>query len=379
LTRIPLSSPDVSALEEEYVVEAIRSGWVAPLGPHVDRFEAEVTARIGVGHGVALSSGTAALHLALVSWGVGPGDFVPTSTMTFAASANAITYTGATPVFVDSDPTTGNIDVTLLDRAITELRSEGKSVPAILPIDLLGKCADYTAIAEVARRHDVTILSDAAESLGASHRGTPAGAFGAAAILSFNGNKVMTTSSGGMLVTDDAALADHVRFLSTQAREPAPHYEHHEVGYNYRMSNVLAALGLAQLSRLDEMIARRRAHRERYAEIFSSAAGCGIFGRDGDEDDNCWLTAVLVDESTAGWRPDDLRSALERDDIESRPLWKPMHLQPVYADRPSQVSGASEALFTRGLALPSGSSLTDDEVDRVVSSVEKFLADPLTS
>jgi dTDP-4-amino-4,6-dideoxygalactose transaminase len=378
LTRIPLSSPDVSALEEEYVVEAIRSGWVAPLGPHVDRFEAEVTARIGVGHGVALSSGTAALHLALVSWGVGPGDFVPTSSMTFAASANAITYTGATPVFVDSDPSTGNVDVALLDRAITELRSSGKSVPAILPIDLLGKCADYTAIAEVARRHEVKILSDAAESLGASHGGVPAGAFGDAAILSFNGNKVMTTSSGGMLLTDDAALADHIRFLSTQAREPAVHYEHQEVGYNYRMSNVLAALGLAQLSRLDEMIARRRAHREQYAELFGSAAGVSVFGRAGDEEDNCWLTAVLVNESTAGWEPGALRSALERDDIESRPLWKPMHLQPVYAGRPSYVTGASEQLFAQGLALPSGSSLTGDDVDRVVSSIEKFFADPLT-
>ena len=379
LTRIPLSSPHVSALEEEYVVEAIRSGWVAPVGPHVDRFEAEVTARIGVGHSVALSSGTAALHLALVSWGVGPGDFVPTSSMTFAASANAITYTGATPVFVDSDPTTGNIDVPLLDRAITELKAEGKRVPAILPIDLLGKCADYTAIAEVARRHGVKVLSDAAESLGASHRGTSAGAFGDAAILSFNGNKVMTTSSGGMLLTDDSAMADHVRFLSTQAREPAAHYEHREIGYNYRMSNVLAALGLAQLSRVDEMIAGRRSHRERYAELFGSAAGVSVFGRVGDDDDNCWLTAVLVDESTAGWGPEDLRSALERDDIESRPLWKPMHLQPVYADRPCYVTGASEVLFTQGLALPSGSALTDDEVDRVVSSLEKFLADALTT
>ena len=379
MTRIPLSSPDVSALEEEYVVEAIRSGWVAPVGPHVDRFEAEVSARVGVGHGVALSSGTAALHLALVSWGVGPGDFVPTSSMTFAASANAISYTGATPVFVDSDPTTGNVDIALLDRAITELRAEGKSVPAILPIDLLGKCADYTGIADTARRHGVKVLSDAAESLGASHRGRRAGSFGDAAIVSFNGNKVMTTSSGGMLLTDDVALADHVRFLSTQAREPAAHYEHKEVGYNYRMSNVLAALGLAQLSRLDEMIARRREHRDKYAELFSSTAGVSIFGRPGDEDDNCWLTAILVDESTTGWAPDELRSALERDDIESRPLWKPMHLQPVYADRPSHVTGVSEALFTQGLALPSGSSLTDEQIDRVATSVDAFLQARLTT
>jgi dTDP-4-amino-4,6-dideoxygalactose transaminase len=373
LTRIHLSSPDVTTLEEECVVDAIRSGWVAPSGPHVDRFEAEVTTRVGVGHGVALSSGTAALHLTLVSWGVGPGDFVPTSSMTFAASANAITYTGATPVFVDSGPLTGNIDVALLDRAVTELRAEGKSVPAILPVDLMGKCADYTAISVVARKHGVKVLSDAAESLGAQHRGLPAGAFGDAAILSFNGNKVMTTSSGGMVLTDDEALADHVRFLSTQAREPAPHYEHKEVGYNYRMSNVLAALGLAQLSRLDGMITRRRAHRNRYAELFASTPGVTIFGRDGDEDDSCWLTAILVDESSAGWAVDDLRNALEHDDIESRPLWKPMHLQPVYSDRPSYVTGTSESLFARGLALPSGSSIGDDDMDRVIASIRAFL------
>ena len=374
MTRIHLSSPDVSALEEEYVVEAIRSGWVAPLGPHIDRFERQITERVGVPHGVALSSGTAGLHLALVSWGVGPGDFIPTSTMTFAASANAITYTGATPVFVDSDPITGNIDVALLDRAIAELRSEGRSVPAVLPIDLLGKCADYTAISEVAKQHGVKVLSDAAESLGARHRDTPAGSFGDAAVLSFNGNKVMTTSSGGMLLTDDEAMADHVRFLSTQAREPAPHYEHKEVGYNYRMSNVLAALGLAQLARLDEMIARRRAHRKTYVELFASAPGVSVFGRDGDEADNCWLTAIMVDKATAGWHASELRAALEVDEIESRALWKPMHLQPLYSDRPSYVTGASELLFSQGLALPSGSSLTDDDMDRVLASIQAFLS-----
>jgi dTDP-4-amino-4,6-dideoxygalactose transaminase len=372
LTRIHLSSPDVSAIEEEYVLEAIRSGWVAPVGPHVDQFEAEIAARVGVGHGVALSSGTAALHLALVSWGVGPGDFVPTSSMTFAASANAISYTGATPVFVDSDPITGNVDVALLDRAISELRSAGKSVPAILPIDLLGKCADYTGIAEIARRHGVKVLSDAAESMGASHRGISAGAFGGAAIVSFNGNKVMTTSSGGMLLTDDAALADHVRFLSSQAREPAAHYEHKEVGYNYRLSNVLAALGLAQLSRFDEMITKRREHREKYAELFASTPDVSIFGRPGDETDNCWLTAIVVG-ADAEWTPAELQSALERDDIESRPLWKPMHLQPVYSDRPSFVTGAAESIFLRGLALPSGSSLTGDDADRVMVSIRNFL------
>lgn len=373
MTRIHLSSPDVTAVEEEHVVEALRSGWVAPLGPHVDRLEREVADRVGVAHGVALSSGTAALHLGLVSWGVGRGDHVPTSSMTFAATANAITYTGATPVFVDSDPATGNIDVALLDRAITALRAKGRSVPAILPVDLLGTCADYTGIAEVARRHGVKVLSDAAESLGAVNRGTRAGAFGDAAIVSFNGNKIMTTSSGGMLLTDDRALAEHVRFLSTQAREPAVHYEHKEVGYNYRMSNVLAALGLAQLSRLDDMISRRRAHREAYAAVVGPTPGVRILGRDGDADDNCWLTCLLVDREVTGWAPEELRAALEEADIEARPLWKPMHLQPVYADRPSFLSGASEELFERGLALPSGSALTREDIDRVTRVISTFL------
>ena len=373
MNRIYLSSPDITALEEEYVVDAIRSGWVAPLGPHVDAFEVEVAERVGVGHAVALSSGTAALHLALVSWGIGSGDYIPTSTMTFAATANAITYTGATPVFIDSDATTGNIDAALLDRAITDLKAEGKSVPAIVPIDLLGKCADYTAIAEVAKRHGVKILSDAAESLGAHHAGMQAGSFGEAAIVSFNGNKIMTTSGGGMLLTDDQALADHVRFLSTQAREPAAHYEHKEVGYNYRLSNVLAALGRAQLTRLDSMIARRRERREMYAELFTATDGVAIFGRDVDDADNCWLTAILVDEEVTGWAADELTAALARDEIESRPLWKPMHLQPVYSDKPNYVSGVAEKLFQTGLTLPSGSVLSANEIDRVAHAIEHFL------
>ena len=375
MSRIHLSSPDVGPLEEEFVVDAIRSGWVAPLGPHVDAFEAEICERVGVEHAVALSSGTAALHLALVSWGIGAGDAIPTSTMTFVATANAITYTGATPVFVDSDPESGNIDAALLDRAIGDLRAEGRSVPAIVPVDLFGKCADYTAIGEVAGRHEVKVLSDAAESLGANHAGGPAGSFGDAAVLSFNGNKVMTTSGGGMLVTNDRAMADHVRFLSTQAREPENHYEHREVGYNYRMSNVLAALGRAQLRRLDEMIAKRREHRQTYAELFADVEGVTILGRTGDDADNCWLTAILVDEAITRWSPRELSEALDSSDIESRPLWKPMHLQPVHADQPTVVNGASDALFAAGLALPSGSVLTADEIGRVTATIEKFLGE----
>jgi dTDP-4-amino-4,6-dideoxygalactose transaminase len=375
LSRIHLSSPDVGPLEEEFVVDAVRSGWVAPLGPHVDAFETEICERVGVEHAVALSSGTAALHLALVSWGIGAEDAIPTSTMTFVATANAITYTGATPVFVDSDPDTGNIDAALLDRAIGDLKAEGRSVPAIVPVDLFGKCADYTAIDTVAQRHDAKVLSDAAESLGAHHAGRPAGSFGNAAILSFNGNKVMTTSGGGMVVTNDQAMADHVRFLSTQAREPENYYEHREVGYNYRMSNVLAALGRAQLRRLDEMIARRREHRQTYAELFADVDGVTILGRTGDDADNCWLTAILIDEAITRWSPREMSDALARNDIESRPLWKPMHLQPVHADRPVVLNGASDELFASGLALPSGSALTNDDVARITATIEKFLGE----
>ena len=373
--RIHLSSPDVGALEEEFVVDAVRSGWVAPLGPHVDAFEADMSERVGVEHAVALSSGTAALHLALVSWGIGSGDFIPTSTMTFVATANAISYTGATPVFVDADPESGNIDLALLDRAIADLKAEGKSVPAIVPVDLFGKCADYTGIGAVAERHDVKVLSDAAESLGANHAGLPAGSWGDAAVLSFNGNKVMTTSGGGMLLTNDQAMAEQVRFLSTQAREPEPHYEHRHVGYNYRMSNVLAALGRAQLQRLDEMIAKRREHRAMYAELFAPVDGVTILGREGDEADNCWLTAILVDESITRWSTRELTEALERNEIESRPLWKPMHLQPVYAGMPTVVNGSSDKLFSAGLALPSGSAMTADDVARVTTAIEKFLGE----
>ena len=375
MSRIYLSKPDVGRLEEEFVGDAIRSGWVAPLGPHVDAFEAEVSERVGAEHAVALSSGTAALHLALVSWGIGAGDVIPTSTMTFVATANAITYTGATAAFVDADPESGNIDVPLLDRAIGDLAADGTSVPAIVPVDLFGKCADYSAIGSMAERHGVKVLSDAAESMGANHAGMQAGSWGDAAVLSFNGNKVMTTSGGGMLLTNDADMAEQVRFLSTQAREPEDHYEHHEVGYNYRMSNVLAALGRAQLQRLDEMIAKRRQHRETYAGLFADVDGVSILGRDGDDADNCWLTAILIDETITRWSARELTEALARNEIESRPLWKPMHLQPVYVDRPRIVNGTSEELFAVGLALPSGSALTPDDVARVTATIEKFLGE----
>jgi dTDP-4-amino-4,6-dideoxygalactose transaminase len=371
--RILLSSPDVGALEEERVGEAIRSGWIAPLGPMVDAFEERIAVRCGRRHAVALSSGTAALHLALLQVGAGPGTAVIVPTLTFAATANATVYTGAEPVFVDCDPESGTLDPELLEQALTSLRAAGVRVVAVVPVDLLGRCADYTRLTPVCERFGVPIVSDAAEGLGASHASRPAGSFGLMAALSFNGNKIMTTSGGGMLLTDDPSIAARARYLSTQARQPAVHYEHTEIGYNYRLSNVLAALGLAQLERLDEMIARRRHLREEYARQFEAVPGVRIFQRTGDDADNCWLTAVLVDPQEAGWSTDDLRAALDEADIESRPLWKPLHRQPVFIGARSYLNGSADRLFATGLALPSGSALTADQSSEVTSSLRSFL------
>ncbi|MFA4894822.1 DegT/DnrJ/EryC1/StrS family aminotransferase [Microbacterium sp.] len=371
--RIYMSSPDVGQLEEDAVVAAMRSGWIAPLGPDVDAFERELAERVGVAHGVALSSGTAALHLGLLTLGVKPGDVVVTSTMTFAATTNAIVYTGAEPHFVDADPATGNMDPALLREALVSLRAANETVAAIVPVDLLGKAVDYTSILAIAAEFDVPVLSDAAESLGATHAGKAAGSFGRASIVSFNGNKIMTTSGGGMLLTDDESFAKHVRYLATQARQPVVHYEHTDIGYNYRMSNLLAALGRAQLSRLDEMIAKRREMRELYKELFADVDGVEVFGAEGDEADNVWLTSIIVDEAVAGWSPSDLATVLAEASIESRPLWKPMHLQPVFSGSRGTINRTSEALFEQGLTLPSGSALAAEQRERVLVAVASFL------
>ncbi|MFJ6303411.1 DegT/DnrJ/EryC1/StrS family aminotransferase [Pseudarthrobacter oxydans] len=373
-SRLYLSSPDVGDLEEKYLLEAFRSGWIAPLGPDVDAFEREMAERVGVREAVALSSGTAALHLALVGHGVGAGDVVVTSTMTFAATSNAIRYVGAEPYFIDSEPDTGNMDPALLQRALKNLAADGVKVAAVVPVDLLGKAANYTEICSAADQYGLPVIADAAESLGASHAGKKAGAWGDTAVLSFNGNKIMTTSGGGMLLTNDEAFAARTRYLATQARQPVAHYEHTEVGYNYRLSNLLAALGRAQLSRLDEMIERRRAVRSFYRDLFSEVPGVRIFGGCNDDDDNFWLTSIEVDSTTAGWSAADLRKWLDKENIESRPLWKPMHLQPVFSDKSSLLNGVSQRLFETGLTLPSGSVLQSDDLKRVACSVREFLA-----
>jgi len=370
--RIYMSAPDVGELEEQYVIAAMRSGWIAPLGPDVDAFEAELAGRVSVAHAVALSSGTAALHLGLLGLGVGRGDIVLTSTMTFAATANAIVYTGAEPFFIDCELETGNMDPALLREAIEHLTKDGERIGAIMPVDLLGKAVDYTEICAIADEFGIPVLADAAESLGAQHRGRAAGSFGQASVVSFNGNKIMTTSGGGMLLTDDADLAVRARYLATQARQPVAHYEHVEIGYNYRMSNLLAALGRAQLTRLDEMIARRRAMRELYRDLFEGVDGVEIFGGERDNDDNFWLTSIVIDSAVTGWTPAELSAALLTDNIESRPLWKPMHLQPVFKAARALSNGNSQRLFETGLTLPSGSALSVGEIERVVAGLQAF-------
>ncbi|MFI5932972.1 DegT/DnrJ/EryC1/StrS family aminotransferase [Actinoplanes sp. NPDC051494] len=369
--RILLSAPDVGELEEAYVVEALRSGWVAPAGPAVDAFEQEVAGRVGVAHAVAVSSGTAGLHLALLANGVGPGQVVVVPTLTFAATANAVAYTGAAPVFVDSDPQTGNIDPALVARALSDLRGEGRVIGAVMPVDLFGTCADYDELTRLCDEHQVPLVADAAESLGASYRGRPAGSFGSASVVSFNGNKIMTTSGGGMLLSNDAALAARCRHLSTQARQPVPYYQHEEVGYNYRLSNLLAALGRAQLSRLDDMIARRRAFRDAYAKVFASTDGVTLLGV--DDGANCWLTSIIVDPAKAGWAAADLAQHFADQDIETRPVFKPMHLQPAFAGARSYLTGAAETLFQNGLTLPSGSVLSDLDRQRILDTTSEFL------
>ena len=369
MARVYLSPPHLAGRETELVTEAIASNWIAPLGPHVDAFEDELAAAAGASYAVALSSGTAALHLALVVLGIGPGDEVVCSDFTFAASANPIIYTGAVPVFVDADSATWTIDPELLDRAISSRRAAGGRVRAVIAVDLYGQCCDYDALREVCARHEVVLVQDATESLGATYRGAPAGAQGALAGFSFNGNKIITTSGGGMLVSDDRDWIEHARKLSTQAREPVPHYEHVEIGFNYRMSNILAALGRAQLETLPARVAARRRIRDRYRDVLAEAPGISFMPEAEHGTSNAWLTCVVVDPDAFGADREAIRLALEAEDIEGRPLWKPMHLQPVFASHEVYGGDVGARLFDRGLCLPSGSALTDEEQDRVVATV----------
>ncbi len=371
--RIYLSPPDMTKKEREALLAAFDSNWIAPLGPEVDAFERELAARAGVDAAAALSSGTAALHLALVLLDVGPGDEVWTATMTFAATANAIRYVGATPVFIDSEPETWNLDPARLREALREASRRGALPKALIAVDLYGQCADYDAILAACDEHGVVVIEDAAEALGATYRERPAGSFGAVGVFSFNGNKVITTSGGGALVSNDDMLVERARHLASQARQPVAHYEHEEVGYNYRLSNLLAALGRAQLSRLDALIDTRRKINQRYRRAFEEIDGITFLSEAPGRRSNCWLTCILLDESRLGATPDQVRRHLEAQNIEARPVWKPMHLQPAYRDCRVVGGEVAEELFRRGLCLPSGSTLSTEMQQRVIDA---FLTTP---
>ena len=371
--RIYLSRPHVSSRERGLLLEAFDSNWIAPLGPHVNAFEAETAAYVGRNCGCALSSGTAAIHLGLKLLGVGAGDEVFVSSLTFSGSVNPICYLGARPVLIDSDWETWNMDPNLLETALKEYAAKRRIPKAVIPVDLYGQCCRWDSILEICARYGVPILEDAAEAQGARYGGKNAGQFGRIAILSFNGNKMVTTSGGGMLLTDSEEEAAKVRFWSTQSREPAPHYQHRELGYNYRMSNLCAAVGRGQLAWIDERIAR---HREIFA-FYSSKLGelDGItFMREPKEGDwfsTKWLTCVLIDPARFGADREKVRLALEAENIESRPIWKPMHLQPVFAKCDRYISGVSDQIFRDGLCLPSGSDLTDHDLDRIVEVIKQ--------
>ncbi len=366
MSRIYLSPPDVGVDERDALLAAFDGGWIAPVGPDLDRFEAGLSSMTGR-HAVALVSGTAALHLALLAVGVQPGDDVFVSSFTFAASANAITYCGARPVFVDSDTESWNMSPALLRSALEQAATDGRLPRAVVVVDLYGQCADYEQLVPICREFGVAVVEDAAEALGATAFGRPAGSFGDIAVLSFNGNKIITTSGGGALLTDDEATASRARYLATQARQPAIHYEHTEVGFNYRMSNLLAAVGSAQLDRLPAMSSRRLAINARYREAFAHTP-LTFMPVPSWSAWNGWLTCVVFGD---GAGRDGVMDALAAADIESRPLWKPLHLQPVFADAPAILDGTSESLFTTGLCLPSGSALTDDQIDRITEIVTR--------
>jgi pyridoxal phosphate-dependent aminotransferase EpsN len=362
----------MSGRERELLLEAFDSNWIAPLGPHVDALEQEFAREIGAAEAAALSSGTAALHLALLILGVGPGDEVLTSTLTFAATANAITYVGAKPVFIDSDRATWNMDPALLRAELDACARRGAAPKAVVAVDLYGQCARYEEILAACAARDVAVIEDAAEALGATYQGRPAGSFGRIACFSFNGNKIVTGSGGGMLVSREAELCRRARFLATQARDPAPHYEHSSIGYNYRMSNLVAAVVRGQMRVLEDRVRRRRENFDFYQRELSGLPGIAFMPEIPGGRSTRWLTCITIDAEEFGATPEEIRLALERENIESRPVWKPMHMQPVFASCRARGGAVAEDLFRRGLCLPSGSSLTPEDRRRVAEAIRSL-------
>jgi len=374
-SKIWLSSPHMGGKEQAFVQEAFDTNWVAPLGPNVNGLEADIAAYLGNDVSVAaLSSGTAALHLGLILLGVRPGDEVICQSMTFSASANPIKYLGATPVFVDSEPDTWNMSPYWLEEAIKDRLAKGKKPKAIIPVHLYGMPVNMPAVMEIARRYEIPVLEDAAEALGSSIDGRRCGTFGDISILSFNGNKIITTSGGGALVSANKEYADKATFLATQARDAAPHYQHSHVGYNYRMSNICAGIGRGQMDVLPQRVAARRKVFAFYQQYFADKKGIKMVTEPEGYFSNRWLSTILIDqEHTNGLNRELLWMAFDKENIESRPLWKPMHLQPVFADAPFYGDGTSERLFAHGLCLPSGSNLTEAEMKRITAVLDSVL------
>ncbi|PZD76973.1 DegT/DnrJ/EryC1/StrS aminotransferase family protein [Mesonia sp. K7] len=367
-TKIWLSSPHMGGKEIEYINSAFDENWIAPLGPNVNGFETDLKNYIQQSKEIAaLSSGTAAIHLALIHLGVSHGDEVICQSITFSASANPIAYQGATPIFIDSEPTTWNMCPIALKKAIKDRIAKGNKPKAIIVVHLYGMPCKMNEILMVAKQYDIPVIEDAAEALGSTYRGQKCGAFGEFGILSFNGNKIITTSGGGALVCKDEATKSKIVFYATQARDNAPHYQHSEIGYNYRLSNISAGIGRGQMEVLDKHIGLRRKMNIFYKDIFSGIKGVEVFTEPGESYfSNHWLSAILVDPNqTGGITREDLRLAFEAENIESRPLWKPMHMQPVFKDAPYYGGNVAEELFENGLCLPSGSNLTDDDRERI--------------
>jgi dTDP-4-amino-4,6-dideoxygalactose transaminase len=369
VTRIYLSPPDAGAEERQLLLDAFDSNWIAPLGAHVDAFEREIAQRIDVPGALALTSGTAALHLSLVLLGVGPGVDVLVPSQTFVATANVVTYVGARPVLVDSHPDTWTIDPDLVAADLADRARRGRLPAALITVDLYGQCADYDRLLAACAEYDVPVIEDAAEAVGATYGDKAAGSFGTAGVFSFNGNKIITTGGGGMLVSHDLALLDRARYLSTQARQPVVHYEHTDIGFNYRLSNLLAAVGRGQLRGLDERISRRRAINTAYRAGLESLPGVTFMPYASYGEPNYWLTCILVDPDAFGATHEDIRAALEAQDIEARPTWKPLHLQPVYAQAPTVGGAVCASIFDRGLCLPSGSRLAPADQDRIIAII----------
>lgn len=370
--RIYLSPPHMSGEEIKFVQQAFADNWIAPAGPHLAEFENQFREYVGAEHAVALSSGTAAIHLALLVLGIQPGDEVFASTLTFAGSVNPILYTGAKPVFIDSDPQSWNMDPNLLEDALKERAQAGKLPKAVIPVHLYGQSADMDTIMAICDRYDVIVIEDAAEALGTRYHDRHPGTMGRMGAFSFNGNKIITTSGGGMLVSDNKALIEHARKLSSQAREPVPHYEHTEVGYNYRMSNILAAIGMGQLTALEDRVRRKREIYDYYRSCLGDLPGLTFVDEMPYGKHTRWLSVMLVDAEVFGADREQIRLTLEEHNIESRPLWKPMHLQPVFQGYEVIGGAVSEKLFEQGLCLPSGTGLTNEQLDKIISVIRKI-------